>query len=288
MEYKNKRTILITGGTSGLGLELVKRFLRSGNTVIALGRRRVVFPEFENIFKLFQVDFNDLDQVAYVTKTISEAYNIDVIINNAGILSPPDYQSTEDGLEYTFQVNFLSHLLIGEIILRMKNKDEQLSIANVISPVYRMAGTEIVFQSGKPDDYTAIKAYSASKLYLTQLCKFLHERWAEFNLECFSFDPGTFSSGIYRMQKKWFRTLYHIASPFMRSPEKVAKVLYEIINGTDIENGMIYYKRQRSRSAPEIDEEKRKYFLKACYEVIDPVISPGLITMQRYSEDKSG
>ncbi len=282
--YKNKRTILITGGTSGLGIELVKQFLGSGNTVIAMGRRRVLFPEFENSFKLFLVDFSDLAQVAHITNKICEAYSIEVIINNAGILSPPDYKSTVDGFEYTFQVNFLSHLLISEIILSRKKKGGELMIANVISPVYRIAGTEMIFQSGKPG-YNAIKAYSASKLYLSQLYKLLHERWAEFNPECFGFDPGTFSSGIYRMQKKWFRTLYHIASPFMRSPEKVAKILYEIIIGTEVENGMIYDIRKRSRSSPEIDEEKIKVFLKACYEVIDPVVSPGLTTTQKYPED---
>ena len=49
------------------------------------------------------------------------------------------------------------------------------------------------------------------------------------NLNCFSFDPGTFSSGIYRMQKRWFREMYRIAAPFMRSPVKVAKGLAELL-----------------------------------------------------------
>jgi NAD(P)-dependent dehydrogenase (short-subunit alcohol dehydrogenase family) len=271
-ESINRQNILITGGTSGLGIELVKLFLKKGNAVIALGRQMVEFPEYGNTFKLFQVDFSDLNQVAVITRTISEGYDINVIINNAGILSPPDYKSTIDGLEYTFQVNFLSHLLINEIIIGRKKDCGHLTIANVTSPVYRMPGTEMMVQSGE-SGYNPVKAYSSSKLCLTQICKFLDNSRAEFNLVCFSYDPGTFSSGIFRMQKRWFRTLYNIASPFMRSPLKVAKVLSEIITEDEIENGMIYNVRKRTRLNPEIDEDKRKAFKKACYELIDPLIS---------------
>jgi NAD(P)-dependent dehydrogenase (short-subunit alcohol dehydrogenase family) len=267
-----QKNILITGGTSGLGLELVKLFLNRGYLVVATGRQHVNLPGYKDKFKLYQVDFSDMKQVADITKKICEAYNFDFVVNNAGILSPPYFTLTIDGFEYTFQVNFLSHLLINEIILSSIKDFNPVKIVTVTSPVYRFANTGLTIQSGE-HGYNAVKAYIFSKLCLTLLSEFLPLRYPQLNLKCFSFDPGTFSSGIYRMQKKWFRRMYRIASPFMRSPGKVAKILAEIMLNEEAGNGMIFNIRKRSGSIPVIDNQEKEAFRKACYDIIDPFLS---------------
>jgi NAD(P)-dependent dehydrogenase (short-subunit alcohol dehydrogenase family) len=263
--------VLITGGTSGLGLELVKLFLNKGYNVVATGRQSLNLPVYEDKFNLFRIDFSDMNQVAVSIKKICDTYDFNFVINNAGILSPPYFTPTINGFEYTFQVNFLSHLLINEIILREIKDDRTIKIATVTSPVYRLADTDLTVQSGVKD-YGAMKAYTSSKLYLTLMCEFLPARYPGLNLKCFSFDPGTFSSGIYRMQKKWFQEMYHIASPFMRSPGKVAKTLSEIIINEEVKNGMIGDIRKRFRPVPVIDEQEKEAFRKACYDRIDPFL----------------
>ncbi|MGW8257695.1 MAG: hypothetical protein ACWGMZ_09445, partial [Thermoguttaceae bacterium] len=67
-------------------------------------------------------------------------------------------------------------------------------------------------------DYNPVKAYVSSKLFLTMMCEFLPARNKNIDLQCFSYNPGTFRSGIYRMQKKWFHQMYQISSPFMKNP----------------------------------------------------------------------
>ena len=264
--------VLITGGTSGLGLELVKLFLNKGYNVVATGRQLLNLAGYEDKFKLYQVDFSDMNQVAVSIKKICETYDFNFVINNAGILSPPDFTPTINGYEYTFQVNYLSHLLINEIILRKIKDDRKVIIATVTSPVYRLAGCDLTLQWGVKD-YSPVKAYASSKLYLTLLCEFLPARYPGLNLQCFSFDPGTFRSGIYRLQKKWFRELYSIASPFMRSPGKVAGTLVDIILKEEVEKGMICDIRKRFRSVPVIDEQEKEAFWKACYDRIEPFLS---------------
>ena len=93
------KTILITGGTSGLGLELVHIFLKEGYNVVTTGRQQISINGFEDRFTLYNVDFSDLRQVALVTKNICRDHSVSIIVNNAGILSPPEYTETIDGLE---------------------------------------------------------------------------------------------------------------------------------------------------------------------------------------------
>ena len=54
--------ILITGGTSGLGLELVKLFLKKGYEIVATGRNPVTITGYEDLFKFYRVDLDDLGQ----------------------------------------------------------------------------------------------------------------------------------------------------------------------------------------------------------------------------------
>ena len=272
-EDKGKRqTILVTGGTSGLGLEMVRLFLHKGYNVVATGRQQTYFTGFDDKFTLYIVDFGDLKQVAEVAKRMCMDHSFRFIVNNAGILSPPGYMETVDGIEYTLQINILAHLLVNEFVLRNLDDDGRLVIASVTSPAYRIAALYEPIKSG-PSGYRPIGAYSSSKLYLTLLGEFLASRHVNLNLQHFSFDPGTFSSGIHRMQKKWFREMYHIAAPFMRNPARVAKVLAEILLNDTIENGMIYDTLKRRRSPPEMDISSRAFIMNSCFALIEPFLN---------------
>lgn len=260
--------ILITGGTSGLGLELVKLFLGKGFNVIATGRNEIKINDFADRFTFCKVDFGDLSQVAGTIRNVCRNHNVSIVINNAGILSPPEYTETADGLEYTFQINFLAHLLADEIILKSARTESPLLFVSVTSPVYRFAGIVPYVSSGS-EDYSAVRSYSSSKFYLAMMNEFLGSGNEKAILTCIGFDPGTFSSSIYRMQKGWFRIMYRIASPFMRSPAKVAKALADILLNADIENGMVYDISKRSRTFPELDRFKKDAFIKKCFGLID-------------------
>jgi NAD(P)-dependent dehydrogenase (short-subunit alcohol dehydrogenase family) len=253
-QEKNKN-ILITGGTSGLGLELVRRFLDEGYNVVATGRQQKKLHLPGDRFTFYRIDFGDLKQVSAKTRKICNDHSISLVVNNAGVLSPSAYTETIDGLEYTFQINFLSHLLINEIVLSCSANENPIRIATITSPVRRFASICPV-NSGS-EDYNPIRAYSSSKLYMALMNEFLAVRHGSENPECFSFDPGTFSSGIYRMQKGWFRGMYRIAAPFMRSPVSVAKVL------------TVY----RQKSLPGIEKQKRDAFIDSCYKLIDPFLN---------------
>ena len=127
-----------------------------------------------------------LNQVALVTKKICRDHSFSFIVNNAGILSPPVYIETIDGLECSFQINFLAHLLINDIILTGITDDRQIRIASVTSPVYRFAALNPELCQDLLD-YRAMRSYSSSKLYLAMMCEFLASRYERIESPVFQF-----------------------------------------------------------------------------------------------------
>src|SRR5205085_11338503 len=84
------RTILITGGSSGIGLAFALKFLELGNQVIMTGRRHSVLYELKaNYPKLhtIQSDVADPAQIAALASRVKAGYpKLDVLMNNAGIM----------------------------------------------------------------------------------------------------------------------------------------------------------------------------------------------------------
>jgi len=264
--------VFITGGTSGLGLRLAKNFLEKGNYVVVTGRKNISLTGYGERFILLATDFSNLARTAEAVKKICKDHQFDIVINNAGILSPPDFKLTDDGFEYTFQVNFLSHLILNEIIIRNAEPGRPLMIASTVSPVYRIADKNLTVYTGR-SDYRPLKAYSNSKLYLALMSSYLPAKYPEAELRCIGFDPGTFSSEIYRMQKVWFRKLYRIAAPFMRSPVKVASRFVEVLKREDLADGAVYRSGRRKGRLPVAETKAVRIFWKECEKIIEPYVS---------------
>jgi len=268
--HKNKitsKTVLVTGGTSGLGLELVKVYLKKGFFVAATGRRTEKTGRLGERFRLFITDFSNLKKTTDTVKELCENYRFDIIINNAGILSPPDLILTTDGFEYTFQVNFLAHLLLNEMIIRNDSVNSHTISAVITSPAYRVAESALSLTSSIKN-YRPFRAYADSKLFLALMCRQLAVSYAGSGMKFIGLDPGIFSSEIFRMQREWFRVMYRIAAPFMRSAEKVAKEIAMVIERKDLENGSVYDFRGRVRQVPVVESDIYTDFWGRCYESI--------------------
>jgi hypothetical protein len=93
------------------------------------------------------------------------------------------------------------------------------------------------------------------------------------NLKCIGFDPGIFSSGIYRMQRKWFRVMYMVGAPFMKRPEKTADRIGEILEAEDLINGTIYKSINRKKTIPIVENKAAFIFWQESYEVIEPFLT---------------
>jgi NAD(P)-dependent dehydrogenase (short-subunit alcohol dehydrogenase family) len=98
------KTVLITGGTKGIGLEVVKLLQDKGYNIIVIGRDFSVFP-FLDSEQIKTISF-DVSQIEKIPKLMAEIGEIDVLINNAGIASGASYlEYTQAQLEYILKVN---------------------------------------------------------------------------------------------------------------------------------------------------------------------------------------
>ncbi len=247
--------IIVTGGTNGLGLELVRYFLERGCEVLSIGRSdgKVVHPRH----RFYKCDFASLTQVSEIAQQIVKKGDaINLIINNAGILSPPEYIKTMDGFELSYQVNFLAHVYFFQILRRggILNK---ATVINTTSPMRKHGRLEQDWIFNR-DAYGSIKAYASTKLYVSLFTSQL----AAIGFSSFAFDPGTFSSGIYRAQNPWFHILYKIAAPFMVSSGRVARDFMSVYKQQHKTNGAVYDRKGRAAVQAKMDENKLAGFWK--------------------------
>lgn len=270
MTGKSKR-ILVTGGTSGLGLEIVKHFLSDGNEVYALGRDLKKISLNNSNFHFVRCDHADLSSLSdTISDLCKKVKKFDVVVNNAGVLGPSEFVETLDGFEYTFQINFLAHLLIDEMIVRFQNSTDPLLFVSVTSPVYLYVTPNFTFP--QQQNFLSFRRYSESKLYILLIGEYLAKKYPDKNIKYFGLNPGIFSSGISRMKKKWFQRMYRIGAPFMRKPEKIAHSFMTILAGNKFINGKIYRGKRNPKELIISDQQRAYNFIEACHSKIEKYI----------------
>src|SRR5438270_545932 len=106
------RTILITGGSAGIGLAFALKFVELGNEVIVTGRRQAVLDEVEGRYpKLhtIQSDVADSKQIEALAARVKAQFpRLDVLLNNAGIFHLKSLRAPAadlDGLMTEMNVN---------------------------------------------------------------------------------------------------------------------------------------------------------------------------------------
>ena len=139
MNIKNN-TILITGGTSGLGLEFTKQLLELGNTVIITGRNQAKLDQIKELFPkvhIFQSDVGDAEAISELyQKVMTQFPNFNVLINNAGEMRKINLHDTSIGLENItkeIDINLSGPIrMIQQFLPHLKTR-ENAAIMNVTS-----------------------------------------------------------------------------------------------------------------------------------------------------------
>lgn len=239
-------TCLITGATDGVGKATALKLASQGHNVVIAGRNEVkirsVIKEISRIYigaKLdsIRADLSSLAEVENTIRTIKSRYSkLDVLINNAGVVTPR-YKLTGDGLENTYQVNYLSPFILANGLLPLIEKGNGGRIVNVVSSVYTMGrfDAESIGTYGK---YSTIRAYANSKLYLLMFTEELAKRVGG-NITVNAMHPGIVKTKMSTELEGYpllFRLISAVAMPFAISPEQAAETAVLLTTGDSVKD----------------------------------------------------
>ncbi|KAB1157822.1 SDR family NAD(P)-dependent oxidoreductase [Flavobacterium luteum] len=188
------KTIIITGGTSGIGLELVKYFAINNYEVIFTGRNiEVANSIISNLsnYKLtfFQTDFASFESIDNSIKQIKSQFkSIDILINNAGVWEM-EFKETSNGIEVNFGVNHLATMLftlkISPILNPLTGR-----IINTSSGAHRRNIIDLDDIEWRKKDYDGIATYSQSKLCNILFTRRLSKEVSNTNILVNTVHPG--------------------------------------------------------------------------------------------------
>jgi NAD(P)-dependent dehydrogenase (short-subunit alcohol dehydrogenase family) len=174
MPSQKGRTIVVTG-TGGLGFEDAVALARAGGDVIIAGRNpakgaeaiRRIRQDVPNASVTFEaIDLGDLGSIAAFSQRLKgERDHIDVLINNAGVMTPPTRKTTVDGFELQFGTNYLGHFALTAQLLPLLMRGEAPRVVTLSSVAVRGGNAAINFSDLQAEhDYKPMPVYSQSKL----------------------------------------------------------------------------------------------------------------------------
>ncbi|MGW5068042.1 SDR family oxidoreductase [Streptomyces cyaneofuscatus] len=166
------RRAVVTGGSDGIGLGIAARLAAAGAEVVlpvrnqSKGEKALAAIERQAPgarVPLRSLDLSSLDSVAALGDSLTgEGRPIHLLVNNAGVMTPPDRQTTADGFEVQFGTNHLGHFaLVGRLLPLLRAGQ-----ARVTSQISVSANQNAI----NWDDlnwersYNGMKAYSQSKI----------------------------------------------------------------------------------------------------------------------------
>ena len=110
------KNIIVTGGHSGIGLELTKRLVADGHLVGLVVRDAARASSVSGVESVFVADLSDQAQVRTVAQEILDTWGVvDMLFNNAGVLLDDIYRSPQ-GNEMHLEVNTLSPYLLTTLL----------------------------------------------------------------------------------------------------------------------------------------------------------------------------
>ena len=224
--------IVITGGTSGLGLETARLLVAAGGDVLVVGSDQAKGATAEQTLNAAAVsggqatfvraDLASLQDVRALAATITERTDhLDVLINNAGIVVT-DRSETVDGFERTFAVNYLAPFVLTNALLpllRGSAPSRVLSLTAAVEPIGRLRFNDLQ----REHHFGGLRAYSQSKralaMYTLELAR--RERASDSGVSANVIDPFLVNTGL--THAKQVPLLFKLARPVMLRPARPAR-----------------------------------------------------------------
>lgn len=219
------RVFVITGATNGIGFESADALAEHGATVVLASRNeertRTCAEQLkskhgnQNIIPI-RLDLSSLRSIHESAEQIKSQFkNIDVLINNAGVMVPP-YTLTEDGFELQFGTNHLGHFAFTGLLLPNLMNTPGSRVVTLSSTAHLRGKINFDDLQSKKK-YIANLAYAQSKIANLLFAHELQRRLDRANSRTISVaaHPGWSRTGlqVHAVTKAWVRTLFTMFEP---------------------------------------------------------------------------
>uniref|UniRef100_UPI0037E8F698 polyprenol dehydrogenase n=1 Tax=Semicossyphus pulcher TaxID=241346 RepID=UPI0037E8F698 len=230
MPRQDGKVAIVTGGSRGIGYEVVRHMARLGAHVIIGGRNeqeglaavRKICEEYKEAkVEFMKLDLASLQSVRQFVQCFREQdLPLNILVNNAGVMLLPEGR-TEDGFEQHFAVNYLGHFLLTWLLLdTLKNSGKCghfSRVVNVSSSAHRVSEIRLN-DLNSSQCYSAHAAYCHSKLAQLLFSSHLHQELQRggFPLSSCAVDPGIVDTALYR----------HLWTPLCMALSVIARLLF--------------------------------------------------------------
>jgi NAD(P)-dependent dehydrogenase (short-subunit alcohol dehydrogenase family) len=226
------KQILITGGTSGVGLETARLLVTGGAEVTIVGSDPIKGAAAEQALNtdparvgratFVAADLSSMREVHQLADTVSERLErLDVLINNAGIVTTQRIE-TIDGYELTFAVNYLAPFALTNDLLpllRSSQPSRVLSLTAAVEPIGRLRFGDLQ----RASHFGGLRAYAQSKKALAMFTVELARRQQadDGGVTANVIDPFLVRTGL--TSAKDVPLLFKLARPLMIRPQTAAQ-----------------------------------------------------------------
>ena len=253
------KTAVVTGATSGLGLETAVALARGGARVVLVSRnpaktaaaladirrRSGVDPD---AVEFVLCDLSSQASIRQLAATVLARYpRLDILVNNAGTVSV-ERKLTVDGIELTFAVNHLGYYLLTRLLRERIVASAPARIVNVASHLH-YKGTLDFDDLGFARGYHILRAYARSKLGNVLFTCELAKRLGGTGVTANALHPGNVATNIWSGAPSWSQPFLAIAKKLlMISPEEGAREITYLAASPEVEGRTgLYFENNRPR-----------------------------------------
>ena len=258
---------VVSGATSGVGLETIRRLARADAHIVMICRnpgkaenvRKELLARYNAPVDIVIADFSDLKTVRAAAEILLRDYpRIDVLINSAGLFST-SRTITRDGLETVFCVNHLAPFLLTHLLLDRLKQSAPARIIQVNSEGHRFGGLHLDDLSWDHRRYNGYRGYGASKIAQLLTTWEFADRLRGTGATINAMHPGDVRTNIGMNNGplyRWFQ--HHVIWHTLKDPVISGEALYYLAAApemADVSGRFFHLTIDEKPAAPALDRE---------------------------------
>jgi len=272
------KTVLVTGGTSGIGKATAVAMAAMGADVVVTGRdpergqRAVEEIRAESTggsVELMLADLAVQAEVRRLAEDFGERHDrLDVLVNNAGLVQSTRTE-TPDGIETTLAVNHLAPFLLTNLLLDLLKKSAPSRVVTVSSEAQRWGSMDFDDLQSR-SKYRGMPVYGMTKLANIMFTYELAERLEGTGVTANCMHPGAVNTRFGTNNGGPMTLLFRLSKPFMRTPEQGADTVIHLASSWEAEGISGKYYADRKWIEPKeiaLDPEARRKLWEASEEL---------------------